>query len=238
MAPHMGKDWDPYMVARDRSGRRVDRNGRERESIRTGNAVFNGRELRMMIGIGLALAIILFEGTRSGFGFGMLADDTPQNKSAPQHSAAPAPNGDADPAGEPLRPQVTRGGGEAARATASLLRGVTVRPETIRPIDGGSFALHGERIRLADIETPDMRALCPYEAALGARAAQRLAALLRAGPFQLGESFGRDADSQGRKLRIVSRGGQSLGETMIADGLARPWSTVPSPWCATGLGEL
>ncbi len=237
----MGKDWDPYMVARDRSGRRIDQNGRRQdERIRTGNAVFNGRELRMMIGIGLALAIILFEGTRSGFGFGMLASDAPENKAAPIRPPAPAAAATADPAAEALRPRAARndiGGGGTAGAT-SLLRGVTVRPDTVRPIDGGSFALHGDRIRLADIHTPNMRAPCPHEAMLGARAAQRLATLLRAGPFQLSESFGRDADSEGRKLRIASRGGQSLGDSMIADGLARPWSTVPNPWCAAGLGEL
>ncbi|MBX3560868.1 MAG: thermonuclease family protein [Sphingomonas sp.] len=105
-------------------------------------------------------------------------------------------------------------------------------------MDGRSFALHGERIRLADIDTPDLRAPCPHEAALGLQAAQRLAALLRAAPFQLSESFGRDSDEQGRKLRIASRGGHSLGDAMVAEGLARPWSTVASPWCATGFGEL
>jgi micrococcal nuclease len=229
----MGKDWDPYMVARDRSGRRIDRRGRDRERIRTGSAAFNGRELRMMIGIGLALAIILFEGTRSGFGFGMLASDEPNDR-----MSSPRPAAEAETEGRLLRPESALGGGAPGAAATSLLRGVTVRPDTVRPIDGGSFALHGERIRLADIDTPDLRAPCPHEAALGAQATRRLASLLRAGPFQLSESFGRDADSEGRKLRIASRGGHSLGDAMVADGLARPWSTVPAPWCATGFGEL
>ncbi len=226
----MDKDWDPFMVARDRSGRRIDHDGRRRgERIRTGSAAFNGRELRLIIGIGLGLGIVLFEGTRGGFNFGLLASEPPAK--AERAAAPPAP----DPFAAPPRPDAAPG---APAVAATLLRGATVRPEAVRPIDGRSFALHGDRIRLADIDTPDMRAPCPHESALGLRAAQRLAVLLRAGPFQLGESFGRDADGEGRKLRIASRDGRSLGETMIADGLARPWTGGAGPWCATGLGLL
>lgn len=233
----MGKDWDPYMVARDRSGRRIDQNGRRTgERIRTGSAAFNGRELRLILGIGLGLGIVLFEGTRSGFDFGALASDPP-----PARAERAATN--AHPFTGPQRAGEISGGNAviapaAPSAPSTLLRGVTVRPETVRPIDGGSFALHGDRIRLADIDTPSMNAPCPHEAALGAQAARRLTELLRAGPFQISESFGRDSDNEGRKLRIASRSGQSLGDEMIAGGFARPWSTAPDPWCATGFGQL
>lgn len=247
----MRKDWDPYMIARDRAGRRIDQGGRrEGERIRTGSAAFNGRELRMVLGIGLGLGIILFEGTRSGFDFGMFASDPPA-----QAERTGAATGAADPFAAPGAPRAAAADGGAAPPpamppaasdarpattppAASLLRGVTVRPDAVRPIDGRSFALNGDLVRLADIDTPNLRAPCPHEAALGLRAAQRLAGLLRAAPFQISESFGRDADEEGRKLRIASRGGQSLGETMIADGLARPATGTAGAWCASGFGQL
>ncbi len=237
----MGKDWDPYMIARDRSGRRIDANGRRKgDPIRTGSAAFNGRELRMVLGIGLGLGIILFEGTRGGLDFGMFASDP---STRVERTEAPATA--ADPFATPGAQQAAEGAAAQPSATpsatppaASLLRGVTIRPEAVRPIDGRSFALNDDRIRLADIDTPDLRAPCPHEAALGLRAAQRLAGLLRAGPFQISEAFGRDADEDGRKLRIASRDGQSLGDTMIADGLARPATGTAGMWCASGSGQL
>ena len=43
--------------------------------------------------------------------------------------------------------------------------------------------------------------------------------------------FGRDQDRYGRKLRIVTRGGESLGEMLVAEGLAREWTGRREPWC-------
>ena len=79
-------------------------------------------------------------------------------------------------------------------------------------IDGDTFYLGRQSIRIADIDTPETRgARCAYEATLGDRATHRLHALLNAGPFQL-QAGARDADRYGRKLRTVMRDGRSLGE--------------------------
>ena len=58
-----------------------------------------------------------------------------------------------------------------------------------------------------------------------------MSALLREGPFELRRTGMRDHDVYGRKLRVVTRSGRSLGETMVAEGLARPWRGRREPWC-------
>jgi len=99
-------------------------------------------------------------------------------------------------------------------------------------IDGDTFDHGGVRIRIADIDTPEIRGRCPHETALAARATRRMRALLTAGPFELHPlGNGRDEDRYGRKLRIVTRGGQSLGDVLVAEGLARTWSGRREPWC-------
>ena len=100
----------------------------------------------------------------------------------------------------------------------------------VRVIDGDTFVLAGERIRIADIDTPEVNGRCPYETELAARATARLEGLLAQGPFEL-QSPGRDADRYGRKLRIVTRGGRSLGDVLVAEGLAREWTGRREPWC-------
>ena len=101
----------------------------------------------------------------------------------------------------------------------------------VRIIDGDTFDHGGVRIRIADIDTPEVRGRCPYETELAARATRRLSALLAAGPFELEPIAGRDTDRYGRKLRIVTRGGRSLGDMLVAEGLARTWSGRREPWC-------
>ena len=100
-------------------------------------------------------------------------------------------------------------------------------------VDGDTFWMDGEKIRIADIDTPETHPpRCPREAALGAQATLRLHALLNAGPFALEPASGRDVDRYGRKLRIVERDGRSLGATLVAEGLAREWTGRRLPWCA------
>ncbi|WP_439569383.1 thermonuclease family protein [Sphingopyxis sp.] len=98
-------------------------------------------------------------------------------------------------------------------------------------VDGDTFWFAGDKYRIADIDTPETHpARCAEEAALGAAATERLHEWLNAGAFSL-ESAGRDADQYDRKLRIVTRGGTSVGAVLVADGLARPWEGRRRPWC-------
>ena len=98
-------------------------------------------------------------------------------------------------------------------------------------VDGDTFWIDGERIRIADIDAPETHPpRCPEEARLGDAATQRLQALLNQGPLTL-ESADRDTDRYGRKLRVVTRGGRSLGDQLVAEGLARQWTGRRQPWC-------
>jgi endonuclease YncB( thermonuclease family) len=98
-------------------------------------------------------------------------------------------------------------------------------------VDGDTFWLNGEKIRIADINTPEVGSpSCPEEAALGRQASRRLVELLSAGPFSLAAAD-RDEDQYGRKLRIVERDGRSVGKILVAEGLAHEWRGRRESWC-------
>jgi endonuclease YncB( thermonuclease family) len=99
-------------------------------------------------------------------------------------------------------------------------------------VDGDTIWLQGEKIRMADIDTPETHpSRCPKEARLGKAATLRLQALLNQGPFDL-RPIRRDTDRYGRKLRIVERDGVSLGSILVREGLARPYTGGKrQPWC-------
>jgi hypothetical protein len=89
-------------------------------------------------------------------------------------------------------------------------------------VKGDTLDDHGTRIQLRDIEAPELQdGRCPAERALGLKAARRLAELLNAGPFEIVDGSGEDHDQFGRALRLVQRDGQSLGDILVAEGLAR-----------------
>ncbi|WP_180336054.1 thermonuclease family protein [Pleomorphomonas diazotrophica] len=89
-------------------------------------------------------------------------------------------------------------------------------------VDGDIFWLEGVKVRIADIDTPELSpSRCDREKELGLKAKARLRELLSAGPFTLVQGS-RDEDRYGRKLRIVrTEGGTSIGATLIQEGLAR-----------------
>lgn len=98
-------------------------------------------------------------------------------------------------------------------------------------VDGDTFWYRGEKIRIADINTPETgEPECPREADLGQRATVRLTQLLNAGPFTL-EPIARSADQYGRSLFVVTRGGSSLGEALVDEGLAERWKGYRGSWC-------
>ena len=99
-------------------------------------------------------------------------------------------------------------------------------------VDGDTIWHGGVKIRIADIDTPEVFSpKCPSEAALGRQATERLLELINAGPFEVVPTGSRDADRYGRKLRILERHGHSLGETLVAEGLARRWDGARRGWC-------
>ena len=99
-------------------------------------------------------------------------------------------------------------------------------------VDGDTIWFRGEKIRLADYNTPETyQAKCDYERDLGTRATARFTELLNAGPFTLTPEAGRTHDRYGRALFTVTRGGRSLGDVLVAEGLAERWTGRRREWC-------
>jgi micrococcal nuclease len=115
---------------------------------------------------------------------------------------------------------------------------------SVTVVDGDT--LHDNRqnrdYRLYGVDAPETeRALCAAEKAFGEAAAARVAELLagakvvRALPGW--DPRGRDRwprDGFGRRIAVIELDGVSLGDTLLAEGLARPYSgNGPRPdWCA------
>lgn len=98
-------------------------------------------------------------------------------------------------------------------------------------VDGDTFWMDGEKIRIADIDAPETHpSRCAEEARLGTAATDRLQVLLNLGPVELAAAD-RDTDRYGRKLRIVQRDGRSIGAVLVDEGLARRWGGSRQPWC-------
>lgn len=98
-------------------------------------------------------------------------------------------------------------------------------------VDGDTFWYQRRKIRIADINTPEIsRPDCASEKALGERAKWRLHQLLNQGGFSL-KPVDRERDRYGRELWIITRNGQSLGDTLVDEGLAHPWRGQREPWC-------
>ena len=99
-------------------------------------------------------------------------------------------------------------------------------------VDGDTFWYRGTKIRIADINAPELsKPGCEREARLAAAATRRLTTLLNAGPFSLATE-GREIDRYGRALRVVMREGTSLGTVLEREGLAEHWQGRRGDWCA------
>ncbi|MES2326116.1 MAG: thermonuclease family protein [Pseudomonadota bacterium] len=97
--------------------------------------------------------------------------------------------------------------------------GRTYEGQQIRVIDGDTFDIGGERIRVAGIDAPETHpSRCANEAAFGAAATQKLAELLRGGPLWIS---GTKTDRYGRSVRTVRVNGEDVADAMISAGLAR-----------------
>lgn len=160
--------------------------------------------MRLVVVVGAMLGLAVAGADLNRIGFGAIA--------APGHDTAARTEG-----GEVMAPRrfglcVTGGGSDCV-------------------VDGDTFWIDGEKVRVADIDAPETHPpRCDEEARLGDAATLRMQALLNDGPVTL-IPIDRDTDRYGRKLRVVERGGVSLGEMLVAEGLARRWEGRRRPWC-------
>ena len=99
-------------------------------------------------------------------------------------------------------------------------------------VDGDTIWLAGQKIRIADIDTPEIsRPKCREEYLRGMAATRRLIELLNQGAFTVTASEWGDEDRFGRKLRLIVRQRASLGERLIGEGLAHRWDGRKRSWC-------
>lgn len=123
-------------------------------------------------------------------------------------------------------------------AVADTLRGRAA--SAIRVIDGDTVEDTEAAItyRVVNIDTPETgdRAACQAERLLGAQATAAARALIAAAETIDLRTVGR-TDRYGRTIAYIVIDGRDFGETLIREGLARPWRGRREPWCGAN-GEL
>jgi micrococcal nuclease len=106
--------------------------------------------------------------------------------------------------------------------------------DRIRVIDGDTMEDLRDEItyRVVNIDTPETgsRARCTAERSLGNRATQAARTLVADARRLEFRPTGR-IDRYGRTIAFVLIDGRDMGETLIAEGLARPWRGRREPWC-------
>lgn len=98
-------------------------------------------------------------------------------------------------------------------------------------VDGDTFWLNGEKIRISNIDAPEVEARCDRERRLARNATLQLAALLRNRPVRL-DRVG--TDRFGRTLAQVSTDEGNVGDALVARELAVYWHGRREPaetWC-------
>lgn len=94
-------------------------------------------------------------------------------------------------------------------------------------VDGDTAWIGREKVRIADIDAPEIEGKCDYERDLAQRAKRRLLDLLNGG-FEIKRT---GTDRYGRTLAIITNRRGSIGDQLVREGLARTWSGRREPWC-------
>jgi endonuclease YncB( thermonuclease family) len=90
-------------------------------------------------------------------------------------------------------------------------------------VDGDTVWLDGEKIRIAEIDAPEIHGRCQRERELALQAQARLVELLNAGPIRFRRT---GTDRYGRTLATFG----PVSERLIAEGLASRWPKRQN-WC-------
>lgn len=124
--------------------------------------------------------------------------------------------------------------GGAAEWSGRPTSAQSVEVSSIGVVDGDTIRIDRTRIRLLDIDTPEItRPRCPAELARGREARKRLEALIEgAGRAELVGNGARDR--RGRPLARLILDGRDVGETLMADGLAVAWRPGREAWVERG----
>ncbi|WP_057882376.1 thermonuclease family protein [Tsuneonella troitsensis] len=84
-------------------------------------------------------------------------------------------------------------------------------------VDGDTFKLGDDSFRVSGIDTAEIDARCPAEAAQAEASAAALQRWLNRGPFRIATRLDEPTDRYGRTLAIVKRAGADGGEDRLAE---------------------
>ena len=94
--------------------------------------------------------------------------------------------------------------------------------------DGDTVRDGAEKIRLLDIDTPELRGKCDAERRLAVLAMRRLEQLLSEGTAVI-ERHGKGR--YGRTLARITVNGRDVGQVLVSEGYARRYDGGRKPWC-------
>lgn len=105
-------------------------------------------------------------------------------------------------------------------------------PAVLRVWDGDTvrigFGRSSERVRLTNIDAPEIEGQCKAEIERARLAQARLAELLRGREVAIVRE---GVDRHGRTLATLQVAGVDVGAVLVAEGLARTWSGRRQSWC-------
>lgn len=96
-------------------------------------------------------------------------------------------------------------------------------------VDGDTFWLNGEKYRIANIDTPEIKGKCRAEEATAKRARQRLAEMVDGKPIRTRIT---GTDRYGRTLVLISDASGDIGDQLVGEGMAEVWGGDIIDWCA------
>lgn len=110
---------------------------------------------------------------------------------------------------------------QAALAALAALGAWSTEPERYRAIDGDTLEVvsTGERIRLSNIDAPELTGPCPTKALQAQRVAQDMVNTHTVTISRQG------VDKYGRTLAAVAVDGKDLGDWLVSSGLAKRWGS-------------
>lgn len=103
-------------------------------------------------------------------------------------------------------------------------------PGECHAVDGDTIDCGGRRIRIVNIDAPELHGACPAEIQAAERA--KLAALIAMETATVRVVPEKGRDKYGRTLAHVAIDGRDLGDTLVSQNLARPYSGgARKGWC-------
>ncbi len=106
------------------------------------------------------------------------------------------------------------------------------KPVEAQVWDGDTFRIASvsgfEKIRISNIDAPEIEARCSFEAGLAQKAKLRLAELLQLGEVRVNTE---KIDRYGRILATVENASGDIGDRLVAEGVARTWTGRREAWC-------